>query len=107
MQSPLSFLIWTAPSDNSLASFSYLRASAFICGSPFSVRPQSVAWWSKSKRSILFMFLKRVLHYLDPRSLFGKIDPNSSLRFMHGINRISIFLFLFCLVVMLVRAFTR
>lgn len=53
------------------------------------------------------MFLKRVLHYLDPRSLFGKSDPNSSLRFMHGINRISIFLFLFCLVVMVVRAFTR
>ena len=53
------------------------------------------------------MFLKRVLHYLNPASLRGPSAENSSLRFMHGINRISIFLFLFCLVVMLVRAYTR
>lgn len=51
------------------------------------------------------MFLKRVLYYLDPRTLFGRSDANVNLRFMHGINRISIFLFLICLTVMLIRAF--
>lgn len=50
------------------------------------------------------MFLKRILHYLNPATLFGKSDPNSSLRFMHGVNRISFFLFLFCVIVMVVRA---
>lgn len=53
------------------------------------------------------MFLKRILYYLDPRSLFGKGGENSSIRFMHGINRISILLFLFCVVVMVVRAMSR
>ena len=47
--------------------------------------------------------LKRLLYYLDPRTLIGRGNSNASLRFMHGINRISIFLFLFCLIVMLVR----
>lgn len=53
------------------------------------------------------MFLKRVLYYLDPRTLFGRRDPNVNLRFMHGINRISVFMFLFCLIVLVVRACTR
>lgn len=53
------------------------------------------------------MFFKRILHYLDPRTLFGRSDPNSSLRFMHGVNRISFFLFLFCVVVMIVRACSK
>ena len=53
------------------------------------------------------MFLRRILHYLNPASLFGPRDPNASLRFMHGINRISLFVFLICLIVMVVRACTR
>jgi hypothetical protein len=53
------------------------------------------------------MFLKRLLHYLNPASLFGKTSENSSLRFMHGINRISILLFLAGVVVMVVRAMNR
>jgi hypothetical protein len=53
------------------------------------------------------MFLKRVIYYLDPRTLFKKSDPNMSLRFMHGINRISVLVFLFCIVVMVVRACNR
>lgn len=53
------------------------------------------------------MFLKRLVHYLNPATLLGRSNNNSSLRFMHGINRISIFLFLFCLTVMLVRAWSR
>lgn len=53
------------------------------------------------------MFFKRILHYLDPTTLFGRSNPNPSLRFMHGVNRISFFLFLFCIIVMVVRACTR
>lgn len=47
---------------------------------------------------------KRLLYYLDPRTLFGRSNPNINLRFMHGINRISIFLFLICIVIMVVKA---
>lgn len=53
------------------------------------------------------MFLKRILYYLNPATLFGRSNADFNLRFMHGINRISILLFLFCIVVMVVRALTR
>jgi len=53
------------------------------------------------------MFLKRILYYLNPATLFSKRDDNVNLRFMHGINRISIFMFLACVVVMVVRACMR
>jgi hypothetical protein len=43
--------------------------------------------------------------------VFGKKDPSKPdtgyLRMMHGINRISILMFLFCLGVMIYRAFIR
>lgn len=44
--------------------------------------------------------------------VFKKPNPNlhptsTNLRLMHGINRISIILFLICILVMVVRAFTR
>jgi len=43
--------------------------------------------------------------------VFKKPDPNApnsfNLRVMHGINRISIVMFIFCMIVMIVRAFTR
>ncbi|QRQ99996.1 DUF6728 family protein [Dyadobacter sandarakinus] len=43
--------------------------------------------------------------------VFRKPDPNAptsfNLRMMHGINRISIVMFLICLVVMIVRAIMR
>jgi len=43
--------------------------------------------------------------------VFKKKDPNApdsfNLRMMHGINRISIIMFLICLIVMIVRAFMR
>lgn len=50
------------------------------------------------------MFLKRILYYLNPATLFRRTDDDANLRFMHGINRLSIFVFLACLVVMLLRA---
>ncbi|MGV3638839.1 MAG: DUF6728 family protein [Flavobacteriales bacterium] len=53
------------------------------------------------------MFWKRLLYYLNPLTLFQKPDPNLSIRFMHGINRITVFVFLFCLIVMVVRAMNR
>ena len=53
------------------------------------------------------MFLKRLLYYLNPATLFGKGSENMNLRFMHGINRISILLFLACIMVMVLRACTR
>lgn len=43
--------------------------------------------------------------------VFRKPDPNApqsfNLKMMHGINRISIIMFLFCLIVMIVRAIMR
>ncbi|MBK9177880.1 MAG: hypothetical protein IPM46_16425 [Flavobacteriales bacterium] len=53
------------------------------------------------------MFLRRILYYLNPVTLFGRSKADFNLRFMHGINRISILLFLFCIVVMVVRALSR
>lgn len=53
------------------------------------------------------MFLKRILYYLNPATLFQKTDGDKRMRFMNGANRISIFVFLICLVVMLVRALAR
>jgi hypothetical protein len=53
------------------------------------------------------MFLKRLLYYLNPATLFGRSTSDPNLRFMHGINRISILLFLAGLIVMLVRAMNR
>ncbi len=53
------------------------------------------------------MFLKRILYYLNPATLFGKSDPNINVRFMHGINRISILMFLAGLLVMVLRACFR
>lgn len=49
------------------------------------------------------MFFKRLLHYLNPASLFQKGSSNVNLRMMHGINRISILVFLICLVVLIIR----
>lgn len=53
------------------------------------------------------MFFQRVLHYLNPMNLFGRSDPDPSLRFMHGVNRISLLMFLGCVIVMVIRALSR
>ena len=55
----------------------------------------------------LTMFLKRILHYINPANLFRKSDSNINLRMMHGINKISIFMFLICLVYMIYRYIVR
>lgn len=62
--------------------------------------------------------MKKIISFLNLGEVFGyfirvfqKPDPSrpntSSLRMMHGINRISIIMFLFCICVMLYRLFTR
>ncbi len=53
------------------------------------------------------MFLKRLLYYLNPVTLFRRGSHDPSLKFMHGVNRISLFMFLLCVVVMLVRSMDR
>lgn len=53
------------------------------------------------------MFLKKILYYLNPINLFKKDEGNLNLRMMHGINKISIFMFLFCLIVLLIRYIAR
>ena len=37
----------------------------------------------------------------------GKYTVSTNLKLMHGINRISIIMFLVCIIVLIVRAFTR
>ena len=49
------------------------------------------------------MLLKKILNYLDPTKLFKKGDSNINLRMMHGINRVSIFMFLICIIVLLIK----
>ncbi len=53
------------------------------------------------------MFLQKILYYLDPRNLFKREKVDLNLRFMHGINKISILMFLICLVVLFVRWIAR
>lgn len=49
--------------------------------------------------------LRKIIYYINPMTLFGKTEENmgTNLRFMHAINRISIFMFLLCLVVLFIR----
>jgi len=51
------------------------------------------------------MFFKRLLTYLNPLTLFKKGEGDFNLKMMHGINRISIFVFLICIVLMLIKYF--
>jgi len=53
------------------------------------------------------MLLKKIAYYLNPRNLFKREKVDLNLRFMHGINKISILMFLVCLVVMVVRWISR
>lgn len=50
-------------------------------------------------------FWQKIIHYLNPLTLFQKPEkrPNLNLRFMHGINRISIFMFLLGLILLIIK----
>jgi hypothetical protein len=49
------------------------------------------------------MILKKILHYLNPLNLFKKEQGDVNLRMMHGINKISILVFVVALVVLITR----
>lgn len=51
--------------------------------------------------------LKKLLYYINPLNLFKKEKADLNLRFMHGINKISILVFLACVILMVVRACSR
>ena len=51
-------------------------------------------------------FFKKITGYLNIFSMFKKTEKvegkdNVSLKMMHGMNRVSIFMFLFCVIMML------
>jgi hypothetical protein len=49
------------------------------------------------------MILKKILHYLNPSNLFKKEQGDINLRMMHGINKISILIFVVALTVLVIR----
>ncbi len=50
------------------------------------------------------MVLKKIARYLNPLTMFEKEgNKNFNLKMMHGINRVSIFMFLICIIIMLVK----
>ena len=49
------------------------------------------------------MILKKILHYLNPLNLFKKEEGDINLRMMHGINTISILIFVVALTVLVIR----
>jgi hypothetical protein len=49
------------------------------------------------------MFLKKIIYYINPLNLFKKETGDINLRFMHGINKISILMFMICVIVLLVK----
>jgi len=55
------------------------------------------------------MVFRKILYYLNPLTMFRKTNhPQSiNLRMMHGINRISLFMFLIGLIVVLIKIFSR
>ncbi len=49
-------------------------------------------------------FFQKIIDYLDITKLFRKDRSQGlNLRFMHGINRISIFMFIICLIIILIK----
>ena len=52
--------------------------------------------------------LRKILHYANPVNLFRKNEGEGiNLRVMHGINKVSMTVFLFCVIYLLVRTLTR
>ncbi len=52
--------------------------------------------------------LRKILHYANPLNLFRKNeDEGVNLRVMHGINKVSITVFLLCLAYLLIKNITR
>jgi hypothetical protein len=53
------------------------------------------------------MFLQKILYYINPLNLFKKDKGDLNLRFMHGINKISIMMFMVCVIILVVKWLSR
>lgn len=53
------------------------------------------------------MFLKRILYYLNPATLFERDEHSGRMRFMNGVNRLGLYVFIASMVVLVVRACNR
>jgi hypothetical protein len=53
------------------------------------------------------MFFQKILYYINPLNLFKKDKGDLNLRFMHGINKISIMMFMICVIVLVVKWLNR
>ena len=54
------------------------------------------------------VILRKILHYANPLNLFKKSEGEGvNLRVMHGINKISMTLFLLCLIYLAIRTLSR
>ena len=63
-----------------------------------SIFPFYVALWSKIKRNVMGVW-QQIAQYLFLKKKDKDEAPGSLIKFMHGINRISILLFLFAIIV--------
>ena len=53
-------------------------------------------------------FLQKILHYANPLSLFRKSEGEGvNLRVMHGINKVSMTMFLLCVIYLLIRTLSK
>jgi len=53
------------------------------------------------------MLLKKILYYLNPKNYFNREKGDLNIRAMHSINKISIFMFVIALMVLLTRWLTK
>jgi len=53
-------------------------------------------------------FLQKILHYANPLNLFRKSEGEGvNLRVMHGINKVSMTMFLLCVIYLLIGTLSR
>jgi hypothetical protein len=52
-------------------------------------------------------FFEKIAHYINPIHLFKKEKGDLNLRAMHTINKISMLMFLICIIVLAIRHFNR
>lgn len=68
-------------------------------------------WKKKINLNLNFMqFWRKLLYYVNFTTLFKKNDKgknNMNLKIMHGINRLSLLLFIVCLIVIILRFILR
>jgi len=62
---------------------------------------------SSKNSDIRIMIIQKIAHYLNPMTWFKKSKHDTNLKFMHGINRISLVMFLLALGVMVFRYLSR